>query len=49
MQSQAFKEGICFICGEKCNPENYCHMKCADAYVEKIKELKNQEKERKIW
>ena len=24
--------GICFICGEKCNPDNYCHFKCAIAY-----------------
>jgi len=52
-QSEKFKElkeeffiaGKCFICGEECKKTHYCHFVCAEAYYEKIKELRGKSKE----
>ena len=34
VKPEGFKEGVCFICGEPCKPEHYCHFECALAYSE---------------
>lgn len=42
-----FTQGTCFICGNRCNLNNYVHYECAVAYEnekeKKIKEMKNEE------
>ena len=43
---EAFKDGVCFLCGNPCEPGHYLHYDCSRAYNDefekRIKEVKDE-------
>lgn len=41
----AFPAGVCFVCGEECLEEHFCHRACAVAWWGVRKQMREKEKD----
>ena len=41
-------KGICFVCGNPCDPDRYCHYNCSQAMAEAKERLIQEAKEKAI-